>query len=350
MRHPHLYREVTVPSNSISQAPADVGLPMHPIMVILVDDQPIIAESIRRMLDDESDIDFHYCMDAQEAVDMVTSIHPTLILQDLIMPHIDGLKLVQQYRADPLLKEIPIIVLSAKEDPAVKAEAFARGANDYVVKLPDKLELLARIRYHSQWYIHKKQRDDTYRALQESQRQLEKMNLKLLHLSTHDSLTDIANRYYFDQVFRDEWSRTGRDGTPISIIMIDIDQFKKYNDKLGHQQGDQCLSKVAGVLSSSISRPGDLVARYGGEEFVVLLPGTDAKGAEKIAEKIRLKVEEMKTPHPNSDCSDYVTISLGIASTVSEQSKRADSLLLAADQALYRAKAGGRNQLKLAEQ
>jgi len=328
----------------------EATLPAHPIMVVLVDDQPMVAESIRRMLDDESDIDFHYCMEAEDALQLVASIHPTVILQDLIMPHVDGLDLVRQYQEHPACREIPLIVLSAREDPKTKAEAFALGVSDYVVKLPDKLELVARIRHHSQWYIHKLQRDDAYRSLQESQRQLKDMNLKLLHLSTHDSLTNIPNRYHFDQVFSDEWRRCGRDKTHLSLIMIDIDFFKKYNDGLGHQAGDQCLAKVAGILSTILHRPADHVARYGGEEFVVLLPGVDVKGAQTMAEKMLAQVEAMKIRHPDSPISDYVTISLGVATTMPESTNNPDELLNQADQALYYAKQDGRNRIKTAVQ
>lgn len=334
----------------ISKMGVDATLPAHPIMVVLVDDQPMVAETIRRMLDEEIDIDLHYCMEAKDALELVTSIHPTLILQDLIMPQVDGLDLVSQYRSHPECKDIPIIVLSAREDPKVKAEAFARGVSDYVVKLPDKLELVARIRHHSQWYIHKRQRDDAYRALQESQRQLKEMNLKLLHLSTHDSLTNIPNRYHFDQAFSDEWSRTRRDNIPLSMIMIDIDFFKKYNDGLGHQAGDQCLAKVAGTLSNNLHRPADMIARYGGEEFVVLLPGTDAKGAKKIAARIHSEVTGLEIAHPDSSVSPFVTISLGVATTIPDKMQRPDTLLHEADQALYYAKNNGRNQIKVAAQ
>ncbi|ATX82702.1 response regulator receiver modulated diguanylate cyclase [Mariprofundus ferrinatatus] len=328
---------------------APVGMRQsHSIMVLLVDDQPIIAETLRRMLDGESDIDFHYCLDAGEALDMAAAIHPTLILQDLIMPRVDGLDLVREYRRHPECREIPIIVLSAREDPKVKAEAFARGANDYVVKLPDRVELLARIRYHSQWYIHKRQRDEAYRSLQESQRQMENMNLKLMHLSTHDSLTNIPNRYHFDQMFSGEWSRSGRDSTPLSIVMIDIDEFKKYNDALGHPAGDKCLAAVANVLSNNLHRPADLVARYGGEEFVLLLPGTDAAGAKVIAEKMASEIEKLKVPHPDSSVSDHITISLGVAATIADRTGRPDSLLHDADEALYAAKKAGRNQIRVA--
>ncbi len=150
----------------------DALLSEHKIIVLLVDDQAMIGEVVRRMLASETDIEFHACRDAAKALDTALRIRPTVILQDLVMPDIDGLTLVKSYREEPATREVPLIVLSTKEEPAVKAEAFALGANDYVVKLPDKLELIARIRYHSKGYIAQLQRNEAYLALQESQKRL----------------------------------------------------------------------------------------------------------------------------------------------------------------------------------
>jgi sigma-B regulation protein RsbU (phosphoserine phosphatase) len=147
-------------------------LTQHKVTVLLIDDQPMIGEAVRRMLAGEPDIVFHYCRDATKAVEEATRIRPTVILQDLVMPDIDGLTLVKTFRANEGTKETPMIVLSTKEEPAVKAEAFALGANDYIVKLPDRLELLARIRYHSKGYIALLQRNEAYQALLESQKRL----------------------------------------------------------------------------------------------------------------------------------------------------------------------------------
>ncbi len=146
----------------------------HKVTVLLVDDQPIIGEAVRRMLAGEADIVFHYCKDATEAVARATAIGPTVILQDLVMPDIDGLTLVKLFRENEATRETPMIVLSTKEEPKIKAEAFNLGANDYIVKLPDRLELLARIRYHSKGYINLLQRNEAYRALQASQKLLAK--------------------------------------------------------------------------------------------------------------------------------------------------------------------------------
>src|SRR6478736_2159574 len=153
------------------------------VMVLLVDDQAMVCEAIRRALSSEPDVDFHYCADARDAMAVATQIRPTVILQDLVMPGIDGLTLVNQFRANPATREIPIIVLSTNENPQVKGQAFALGANDYLVKLPDRIELIARIRYHSRAYLNQLQRDAAYRALRESQQQLINGNAQLIALN-----------------------------------------------------------------------------------------------------------------------------------------------------------------------
>ncbi|MGD0259442.1 MAG: response regulator [Verrucomicrobiota bacterium] len=153
------------------------------VMVLLVDDQAMVCEAVRRALVNQTDIDFHYCADAHEALTIANQIEPTVILQDLVMPGVDGLSLVKQFRANPATKDIPIIVLSTNENPQVKGHAFALGANDYLVKLPDKIELIARIRYHSRAYLNLSQRDAAYRALRESQQQLIESNAALISLN-----------------------------------------------------------------------------------------------------------------------------------------------------------------------
>jgi sigma-B regulation protein RsbU (phosphoserine phosphatase) len=151
---------------------ADLTLVSHKATVLLIDDQPMIGEMVRRMIAAESEIAFHFCKDPRQAIETAKSVRPTVILQDLVMPDIEGLELVSLFREDEFTRDIPLIVLSTKEEPTVKAEAFSRGANDYLVKLPDKLELIARIRYHSRGYIAMLERNEAYKALQESQRKL----------------------------------------------------------------------------------------------------------------------------------------------------------------------------------
>jgi sigma-B regulation protein RsbU (phosphoserine phosphatase) len=144
----------------------------HPITVLLVDDQAIVGKAVERMFTGEADIRFLHCSDPSKALPMANEITPTVILQDLVMPDIDGLTLVRFFRRNPATREVPIVVLSTKEEPTVKAQAFAVGANDYIVKLPDRLEMLARVRYHSKGYIAQIERNEAYRRLEESQRQL----------------------------------------------------------------------------------------------------------------------------------------------------------------------------------
>jgi len=153
------------------------------MLVLLVDDQAIVAEAVRRILANLPDVDFHYCPDALQAVALATQLKPTVILQDLVMPGADGLELLRQYRATPALAGVPVVVLSTKEEPKVKAQAFELGANDYLVKLPDRVELVARVRFHSQFYLSQRQRDEAYRALRESQQQLVESNTALVSLN-----------------------------------------------------------------------------------------------------------------------------------------------------------------------
>jgi PleD family two-component response regulator len=162
---------------------ATAETPLHEYaMVLLVDDQAVVAESIRRMIAGQ-EIDLHYCANPAEAIDTAERIRPTVILQDLVMPGVDGLTLVKQYRANRFTRDIPIIVLSSKEDPAIKREAFVAGANDYLVKPSDRIELVARVRHHSQARMHQVQRDEALRALRESQRRLIDSNTALMSLN-----------------------------------------------------------------------------------------------------------------------------------------------------------------------
>ena len=318
------------------------------VRVLLVDDQRIIAEAIRRMLADQEDIEYHFVTDANLAVAEAERLQPTVILQDLVMPDIDGFALIERYRASAQLANVPVIVLSAKEDPTLKAHGFAVGANDYLVKLPDRLELLARLRYHSASYINAVQRDQAFHFLRESQRQLAEANVELARLAALDSLTGIANRRRFDDVLRAEWQRGQREKAPLSLLMCDIDCFKQYNDQFGHPAGDLCLKKVAAVLTEHLKRPADLAVRYGGEEFAILLPDTDGDGARTIGEACRKHLAALAMASPGVD-GGVVTMSFGICTIIPSPDSTPDALIARADRALYAAKSGGRNRVEIAE-
>ena len=319
-----------------------------PIVVLLVDDQPIVGEAIRRMLAGNPDIAFHFCADAQKAIDTAAAVKPTTILQDLVMPGVDGFTLVQQMRDHPATAQIPIIVLSSREDPRVKSRAFEIGASDYLVKIPDQIELVARIRAHSKSFLAQRQRDEAYRALEELGRQLAEKNAILEALSSLDGLTGIANRRRFDEALETEWRRGRREGTPLSLLLIDVDFFKRYNDHYGHLEGDECLRRVANALKDSAHRPADLVARYGGEEFVILMGNTDQPGAAQVAETARRAVEELAIPHARSEAASCVTISLGSATLTPGSHFEGEVLIKLADGALYEAKKDGRNRHRAA--
>lgn len=319
----------------------------HRVRVLLVDDQALIIEAIRRMLVGQPDIEFHFVTDGSRAYAAAAEMRPTVILQDLIMPGSDGFDLIRQYRTDASLRSVPVIVLSAKEDPKLKAHSFAVGANDYLVKLPDPVELLARIRYHSAAYISRLERDEAFRFLRESQQKLADANLQLQKLAALDGLTGIGNRRAFDDTVVREWHRGQRSKKPLSMLMCDVDHFKLYNDEFGHQAGDMCLKKVAAVLTEQLKRPADIAARYGGEEFAIVLPETSLDGALKLAEACRAHLENLALEHPETNAG-VVTMSIGVASLVPAPQHSVTDLIASADRALYDAKAVGRNCVRQA--
>ncbi|GAB6140003.1 PleD family two-component system response regulator [Methylosoma difficile] len=322
------------------------GLYRVDIMIMLVDDQAIVGKLIQNMLAEHADISFHYCHNPELAIEEAISIMPTVILLDLLMPNVNGLDLLKKIRQHPTTRDIPVIMLSTEDEPSTKVKAFECGANDYLVKLPDKVELVARLRYHSKAFIHKLQRDKVFEALQKAQAELEKQNIELLRLSQLDGMTEIANRRYFDECILIELKRAFRNQLPMAVIMLDIDHFKRYNDTYGHLQGDDCLRKVARILKQQIHRPADLIARYGGEEFVILLPETELEGALAIAESICEAIADAQIPHQSSTTAKYVTASLGVTSGLPNSTDTPDQWLKQADAMLYNAKAAGRNQVQ----
>ena len=181
-------------------------------------------------------------------------------------------------------------------------------------------------------------------------RELTESNERLSHLAEIDALTGIANRRSMDGYLETEWKRHCRYRHPLSLLFIDVDYFKQYNDTYGHEAGDRCLARVASLLTAHAQRAGELVARFGGEEFAVILPETDADHALAMAETIRSAVEDERIVHAGSGIGDFLTVSIGISTVVPEQNRRLDELRITADRALYQAKAAGRNCIRFASE
>lgn len=314
--------------------------------VLLVDEQATIGERVRAMLEPERDIRFFHCLEPAHALKLARELRPTVILQDLVMPAVDGFTMLRFYKACPELEITPVIVLSSREDPRDKSRAFELGASDYIVKLPNRIELVARVRAHSRSHQAQRERDAALAELADAMQLLERSNAELARLSRTDALTGIANRRVFDETLDQAHRRLAREKRPLSLVLIDVDYFKRFNDHYGHLSGDRCLHQVAANLPPCARRPSDLAARYGGEEFAMLLPDTAHEGALGVAESVRTRVESLALTHAaRGDGLSIVTVSLGVSTIVPEDARAPTRLISAADEALYEAKQLGRNRV-----
>jgi diguanylate cyclase (GGDEF)-like protein len=238
---------------------------------------------------------------------------------------------------------MPVIYLSAKNQVRDLLTGFETGANDYLTKPITKAELLARVRTHLELLdVHR----NLERKVAERSEELQRANEQLARMASVDGLTRIANRRVFDESLARAWADHRRRGAELSVILTDVDCFKKYNDHYGHRRGDDTLVAVAACLSDSLKRSGDLAARYGGEEFAVLLPDTSSVGAADVARAVLEAVRGRGIPHAASEVSDRVTVSLGVATLVPRPVLEPSRLVELADRALYRAKQGGRDRFE----
>lgn len=246
---------------------------------------------------------------------------PDLILLDVVMPNMNGFDVCRNLKSDPETRAIPIIFITGNFDEKDEITGFEVGGADFIHKPINPIITRARVR--------------TQLALKQQADQLRSVALT-------DGLTGVANRRRFDQDMVNIWRQSLRDQLPLTLIMLDVDFFKRYNDHYGHQAGDVCLQKIASALKQTLRRPQDLVARYGGEEFVCILPATGASGASHIAERLQQKIAVLQLAHADSELSDIVTVSMGLVTQIPNRGFSLEEFIQVADQQLYRAKEEGR--------
>ncbi|WP_298273049.1 diguanylate cyclase [Geobacter sp.] len=299
--------------------------------VLIIDDSDTLREEILRTVKAASLFDTYLeACDGLEGFKTLLNHRVDLVLCDLEMPRMDGFRFLSMMRARGEFQDLPVIMLTGREDRETKIRGLEQGASDYVTKPFDAGELVARVRVQLKM-----------KALQD---ELKRTNELLRKLSITDPLTHLHNRRHLMETMEKEFQRASRKGGHLSLVILDIDYFKKINDTYGHQEGDRVLATLAEIVMKGL-RSYDIAARYGGEEFVLLLPETPLPEAQAIAERLRGEVQE----HSFNGIlqGQVITISLGVATYPSPRVENIDSLFRQADEALYRAKQNGRNRVEI---
>lgn len=290
--------------------------------IIAIDDSVEILLSIGATL--ESDYDIRVATSGEEGLALAAELHPDLILLDIMMPGIDGFEICRRLQQDEALQGIPVIFLTSLDQPEDEARCFEIGGVDFVTKPFSPIVLRSRVATQ----VRLKQQADLLRFQ-----------------ATRDGLTGLFNRREFNVQLDRDWRSCQRNHKQLSILMMDIDHFKLYNDNYGHQEGDKCLQLIAAAIREQLKRGGDRVARYGGEEFVCILRHTNVQSAQHIAEKIRAAVQALAIPHKASPTAKTISISVGGACEAQFVDQTTTTLLKRADDNLYQAKKQGRNRV-----
>lgn len=290
--------------------------------ILIVDDEISNIEIMNAVLEDDYDVCF--ATSGQEALEVARAAQPDLVLLDVLMPGIDGFEVCRQLKADALLADIPVIFTTGLGDAEDEMRGLSLGAIDYVTKPIQPATLRARVGNHVE---------------------LKWLRDRLASMAVTDALTGLSNRRHLESALQAEAARLARTGEWLSVIMLDIDFFKQFNDTYGHPAGDRCIMMVASALTRAVKRASDLSARYGGEEFACILPSADPEGAELVAQEIMLQVQSLNIPHERSQVSPFITVSIGIASARCLPGMTADQWVAEADQQLYASKRKGRNRI-----
>ena len=292
--------------------------------ILIVDDESTNLIALTHIL--SPDYTVRSAVNGHDAVNTAEKFLPDVILLDILLPDIDGFTVISMLKNSNKTKNIPVIFITGLDSRDDEEKGLALGAADYITK--PFSSAIVKLRVRNQIKI------------------LEQLQL-IQHISLTDQLTDLPNRRSFDTRFTAEWNKAGLEKSPISILVIDIDNFKRYNDSFGHQQGDVALKSFAAAFKNTLQRPSDFAARWGGEEFFALLPDTDIKNAMDIAEKVRKQAEMLEIPY-DEDCDGKaakITISIGVNTREYSDNITDSEFVLKADQALYAAKDSGRNRV-----
>lgn len=288
--------------------------------ILIVDDVKMNRQLIALILKDDYKVIL--ASNGEQALQRARKHCPDLILLDIVMPDMSGHDVLKHLKNDPFTHKIPVVFLTALTSESEEEAGLLMGAVDYITKPLRPAIVRARINIHMQLIDQHK---------------------KLEALNNQDGLTGIYNRRKFDLSLEKEWRRSLRNETPLSVVMIDVDYFKFYNDNYGHGAGDTVLLTVAKTLNKCINRAADVCARYGGEEFALILPELTLKGLQKVCEICRQAIASLKIPHDFSSTSKHVTISIGGVSGIPDEDFSYKELLMQADNNLYQAKEAGRN-------